>query len=1141
MMSVPKMLRHEQLASLCSIACISFLVLTPLLFNGIPTGYDLPHHYQCAMTFVESIRAGDLYPSWSLNRNLGYGGMEMRLYPPVSHYTLAVFYLATNSWFAATFLTLYFFTFIGSLGIYLWAKEYVRPTHAAFAGCVFVVLPYHLNQIYNTFLYAEYVGTSILPFVFLFAARVCRRGRISDVIGLGVSYAVLLLTHLPLAVIGSLSLGVFALFSLKRHALVKTSLKLAGSLFLGLAGSAFFIAKVLQEKQLLAKTTIYQEDWIDYRLHFLISGFQNSASGMEANVYENAIFMYELIFWCLLLVAGSFSIPVVRSSWAKFKDMRGVITVLLLTIILVTPLSRGLWDRLQFLQEIQFPWRWLAITSVVVPILAAGGVETFTVWFRSKMRPLALIMAGCIAGVTVFSVFQIIRPAPYIAPFEIESTMQAAATSSGFNFWWTPWARKAAFEVTERVSSSGRSFRIDEWTAETRRINVDDGEAGSVRLAVLYHPNWRAEVNDVPVSAFPDENGALMVPIGGGMANVRVSFVEGAAVSVAGWLSLAFWMGLMLIVAFDLKSRLHFRLSTKGNESAVQRSGQIISWARVGIARSATKHVTLTIAFISLVAVLPTLYGVFDGGDLPIQTQFANTFYTAILGGDPYPSWAANENLGYGSLGSRLYPPAIPMAWGLFRFALGSWPGATFLNFFLLALVSTAGVYFLAREYCEKGRALITAAIFAVMPYHLMQIYNASMYGEYAACGLVAFCLAFVRRLCRGGTWSDVVRLGIAYAALVYTHLPLAVIGSITILVFLASTVERRLLFSTLMRAASGLTIGLLASSAYWATVLLERDWMRNTRFWKDDHFQYQANFLFTSPWFNNYYTWERIVFIWATLFSLTLPFIVAVYCRNGERSRRLRPLAIIFSLAMIMSTVVSKPIWDVIPLLGEVQFPWRWLAIGSIASALLVSNTLTATLEVYADGGIKKFVIQVCVIALLISAPLAVRSILIEYSRGTVDLRSLDNWIPTEAQKLGIDMFWTIDANEEAFQIQTAVTSSRSVQVNRWEPEDRSFTVAAGSETQIRIATLFYPRWAAYVNGVESPLSKAPDGSMFLSVPTGEAEVKLQFKEPFSLTLATIVSATMCVGMLVVLTLLNWRRLRFGLPYRRSLVPITQ
>jgi uncharacterized membrane protein len=231
-----KILQNEKFYVLL-IALVAVAVISPVLIYGLPYGYDLPHHYQCAMTYYESIMSGDFYPSWSLNRNFGFGGMETRLYPPVSHYALAVFYLLIGDWQIATFLTLSFFTFVGGIGVYLWAREYMPASQAVFAGCIYNLLPYHLTQIYNTFFYAEFIGSCVLPFTFLFISRVCRRGKISDVIGLSVSFAVLILTHLPLTVIGAICFTVYGLSLLKREKIISQISKLAAGSFLGLAAS----------------------------------------------------------------------------------------------------------------------------------------------------------------------------------------------------------------------------------------------------------------------------------------------------------------------------------------------------------------------------------------------------------------------------------------------------------------------------------------------------------------------------------------------------------------------------------------------------------------------------------------------------------------------------------------------------------------------------------------------------------------------------------------------------------------------------------------------------------------------------------------------------------------------------------------
>ena len=524
-------------------------------------GYDLPHHYQCAITFLDSIRTGDLYPSWSLNRNFGFGGMETRLYPPLSHYSLALAFLLIGNWHLATWLTLFFFTFAGSLGVYLWAREYVKPFHAVFAGSVFALLPYHLTQIYNTFFYAEYAGTSFLAFVFLFILRVCRRRRLSDVLGLGISYALLILTHLPLTVIGSICFLLFALSLLKRKNCIDQILALSAGMLIGLGGSAFFWIKVLQERHLLAKTLIYADPWLNYIYHFLATPLQSFTDDVHLSVYENATFFYDLMFLCAVGLAFAFSIPTLAAgAKEKLRGLSGVGLVFAAAIFFATPFSGPIWDRVILLQELQFPWRWVAIICVVAPVIAAHGLEPLLVWFRNSMRPAALIIVGVLCFVVTFSFFQIVRPAPFIAIADIEPTVALGETTEGFTFWWTIWSRKEAFEQKEKVLATGREVQIKAWNSTDREFEILGGDSAAIaRAAVYYHPNWRVSVNGRAVEARPDENGALIFDIPYETSHVDLRFVEPPAVKIATRVSQSVWISLGLLLLFALMNNLNQR------------------------------------------------------------------------------------------------------------------------------------------------------------------------------------------------------------------------------------------------------------------------------------------------------------------------------------------------------------------------------------------------------------------------------------------------------------------------------------------------------------------------------------------------------------------------------------------------------
>ena len=538
------------------LAAVSVAVVAPVFYYGVPYGYDLPHHYQCAMTFYEGFLNGDFYPSWSLHRNFGYGGMESRLYPPISHYALAIGYYLTGSWHIGSFLVFTLFTFAGALGIYLWAKLYLPAREAVAAGCFYALMPYHLNQLYNTFFYAEFVGSALLPFSFYFVSRVCRRGRWADVVGLAVSFAALVLTHLPLTVIGSLCLAIYALTLLGRKNFFRQTVKLAAGVGLGLAASSFFWTKVLLEQNLMAKTKIYEDPWLDYRLHFLLTPIQSFEGALLTRIYETSSFYYDLIFLMTVVLVIGCTIPFMI--WLRGREfkMGGVWVLFCLSVFLAVPFSRFLWDILKPLQEVQFPWRWLTIVSITAAMLAASFIRHLFGWFKTKNRPLALMICGCILSFVTYSVSQVIRQAPYIEKAEVASFMDKTSKAIGFTFWWTNWTRKQAFEIKEKVTAADdRAVEIENWTATDRRFRIEGGTAGEARVAVFYHPNWRASVDGAPVEVKPDENGALLVPVGAQRAAVRLEFVEPFAVRAGQYVSAFSWLVLALLLGSALSRR----------------------------------------------------------------------------------------------------------------------------------------------------------------------------------------------------------------------------------------------------------------------------------------------------------------------------------------------------------------------------------------------------------------------------------------------------------------------------------------------------------------------------------------------------------------------------------------------------------
>src|SRR6202171_733983 len=317
------------------VAAPAVVALIPIFIWGIPVGPDLNNHYRFAMAFNDSIRGGNLYPGWLGASNFGYGDPRLRFYPPGLYYLLSAA-RALTGWYSATILTFCFLSIAGGLGVYFWSRSLCSTRNAMWAGIIYTIAPYHLNQVYRASMLAEYAACSVLPFAFAFVDRVCRKGKAADIAGLSLAFALLILLNLPLTVIGSLSLVVYAVLRIKRELFWQTLMKLALAGFTALAATAFFWSTVLAEVPWIKGSTVDPNIYYDYHVNFLFSPSNLTNYGAW---YTNLLGLVTIAF---LLPALIF---VKRSLFGKQGDkaFRAVFLLTLISLLMATEVSRPVW------------------------------------------------------------------------------------------------------------------------------------------------------------------------------------------------------------------------------------------------------------------------------------------------------------------------------------------------------------------------------------------------------------------------------------------------------------------------------------------------------------------------------------------------------------------------------------------------------------------------------------------------------------------------------------------------------------------------------------------------------------------------------------------------------------------------------
>lgn len=535
--------------NLLILLAVSFLATLPVWVNGIPNGEDLQHHYQFVFSYYEALNNGIFYPSLASQLNYGLGDVGVRFYPPLSHYVLVFFKMLAGNWFDASCLTFVFYFYLGAVGIYFWSKEWFSERAALFAACFYIFIPYHIAQLYNAFLYAEFAATAILPFCFLFIQRVCTKGRIFDVFGLAVFYTLLILTHLPTSVLGSLALAVYALFSLKRAALVLTLTKLFISVLAGLAASSFYWLRMVTELNFIAHNNerFISADY-DFRRHFLMSEIFDrifNLNNLKMRFIDTVFYItLGIIISCAVLYLANLK------SKREFK-LPGLSATIIFALFMVSPVSQPIWENFTFLQKVQFPWRWMTVISICGTIFAAAAYKHLFDFSRRSIRPLVFLTLGLIIVAFAFNFLKVMNPLITYPRAELNQISARLKDSRSNDCWWTVWMNNGGFQIKEKVfAGDDRIIEIQNWQPTQKIVKVSAGETDSLIFAAIYYPHWRAEIDGQLVEVQNNGNGLISVPLPAHETIVNLYFREPFAVRIASVISILAW--LILISGFFL-------------------------------------------------------------------------------------------------------------------------------------------------------------------------------------------------------------------------------------------------------------------------------------------------------------------------------------------------------------------------------------------------------------------------------------------------------------------------------------------------------------------------------------------------------------------------------------------------------------
>ena len=508
--------RHPDLVFLLLILAEATLISAPTFFYGAPFGQDTIYHESWLRNFNMELLAGQSYPRWLHDLNGGAGSPGFFFYGPLPFCLAALFdsllcpacessvQLAVGTWILLL---------ASGMAFYALAREYARPWVAAIGALAYMLMPYHFEiDLWRRFDFGEFSAYICMPLVFLFMQRTLRDARYLP--ALAASYAGLVASHIPAAMLFSLFLGAYTVLQCWVRKSPRPLVLLAAGVVLGVGLAAVYLVPALLEQHYIAALRyftpgyapphqLWNYEYFSYSNWLFLDGRPERYPSFGTRLFDLLLGTTGV---ALLLLVAAFKRD--RDHW--LRELSPWILGLAFVWFMVTPLSLPIWEHFADLRKIQFPWRSIMVADLATAMLFVIAFETAA----ARRRPLALI--SVLAATSLFAVLLLSGARPHpgqppfpkeLAPFQKSAALDAYAAKlvAGYDaleFNMPVWVGDSVSEFRATIASipnlalpsGGGEARIVRWASRDILLSVHLDRNAILIVKQFYYPGWDARI-----------------------------------------------------------------------------------------------------------------------------------------------------------------------------------------------------------------------------------------------------------------------------------------------------------------------------------------------------------------------------------------------------------------------------------------------------------------------------------------------------------------------------------------------------------------------------------------------------------------------------------------------------------------------
>lgn len=547
----------------------------------VPGFFPIHDNEQVARLFDldQALKAWHIPPRIAPNLGFGYGYPFFNFYPPFAYYVAEVFKIVGFSYIGSIKLMVGLGFILGSFFMYLLSKEFFGKLGGLISAVFYTYAPYHAVDVYVRGALPEFWSMVFLPAIFWSFYKLKKNYEWKFILLSIVFISFLILTHNLVVVMAAPFLLSWIIFltlnskDIKRFLL--TSLVIVASSFM--VTSYFWMPSFFERE--FTMVGLLTTELANYGQHFVyIRQFWDSAWGYGGSIYglyDGLSFEVGKLHVILSFLA---SLMAVKFIFDKKTRMAGsilfiFIAFLLFSIFMATFYSKFIWDKIEFLWYIQFPWRFLIFSTFFSSLLA--GSLALSPFSRKIKISLTFVVLSILIGLsmnyfTPAKFFASVKDSDYTSQEKIRwdaSIIAAEYTPKGIA------TKKSNINTTvidiEKKDIAKKSFQVvsgDMMVAEIqnfpqeKKYTISSNKKSVLRINTYSFPGWKVYVDGKEIP-YADNNKLKLITLSPlvGTHAIVVKLTDTKIRSWGNWISLVSIIILIIVSTLNIIKGLLLR------------------------------------------------------------------------------------------------------------------------------------------------------------------------------------------------------------------------------------------------------------------------------------------------------------------------------------------------------------------------------------------------------------------------------------------------------------------------------------------------------------------------------------------------------------------------------------------------------